>query len=152
MNLQSSHAAIILLHHRNDALTNNNNNNRTCVDSTFDFLEQGARASGRGTRGCRCFCDCVLRGEPLMREMVLRGEDGGGCTAAWRSSRDGKQRPGNRNRYRFRTRQIGLNNVAQTHSTSWSHTQEARSEGATRISRLGLVHSPAPVFKYRAFE
>lgn len=122
MNFQSSHAAIILLYHRNDGLTNNNNNNRTCVDSTFDCLEQnargGARASGPGTRVCRRFYYCVLRGEPLMREMVLRGEDGGGCTAAWRSSRDGKQRPGNRNRYRFRTRQIGLNNVAQTHSTS----------------------------------
>lgn len=117
--LQSAHAARILLYHRNDGLINNNNN-RTCVDSTF--LDQctrgGARASGPGTRVCRRFYYCVLRGEPLMREMVLRGEDGGGCTAAWRSSRDGEQRPGNRNRYRFRTRQIGLNNVAQTHSTS----------------------------------
>lgn len=55
---------------------------------------------------------------------MLHGGDGGGCMAAWRSSRDGKERPGNGNRYRFRARQIGLNNMAQTHSTSRSHTQE----------------------------
>ena len=32
--------------------------------------------------------------ELLMGEMALHGGDGGGCMAAWRSSRDGKQRPG----------------------------------------------------------
>ncbi len=66
---------------------------------------------------------------------MLHGGDGGvgGCVAAWRSSRDGKQRPGNGNRYRFRARQIGLNNVAQTHSTSRSHPHGRRNGEATRM-------------------
>ena len=45
---------------------------------------------------------CVMKAELLMGEMVLHGGDGGmcvckgrgGCMAAWRSSRDGEERPG----------------------------------------------------------
>lgn len=75
-----------------------------------------------------------------MGEMALHGGDGGGCMAAWRSSRDGKQRPGNGNRYRFRARQIGLNNVAQTHSTSRSHTRRRAETGeATRMQAVAAA-------------
>lgn len=79
---------------------------------------------------------CVMKGELLMGEMGLHGGDGGGCMAAWRSSRDGKERSGNGNRYRFRARQIGLNNVAQTHSTSRSHTHRREETGRGHVCRL----------------
>ena len=42
---------------------------------------------------------------------LYEGEGDSGSTAAWCSSSDGKERPGNGNQYRFRARQIGLNNV-----------------------------------------
>jgi len=77
-----------------------------------------------------------MKGELLTVEKVLHRGDGGGCMAAWRSSKDGKERPRNGNRYRFRARQIGLNNVAQTHSTSQSHTY--RREGDTSAVELVL--------------
>lgn len=61
----------------------------------------------------------VMKGELLMGEMALHVGDGGGCMAAWRSSRDGKGEAGG---MEIDTdsglRQNGLNNVAQTHSTS----------------------------------
>lgn len=82
---------------------------------------------------------CVMKGELLMGEMVVRGGVGGGCVAAWRSSRDGKGRPGNGNRYRFRARQIGLNNVAQTHSTSQSHARRREDLRRPHICRLHVV-------------
>lgn len=58
---------------------------------------------------------------------------GGGCVAAWRSSRDWKERPGNGNRYRFRARQIGLNNVygADALYILITYTQERRNGEAT---------------------
>lgn len=129
MNFKSSHAANPSPSYKRSGATET----FLILKSAFDCFGQITRQSIR----LLVIRLCVLKGELLMGEMVLHGEDGGGCMAAWRSSRDGKQRPGNGNRYRFRARQIGLNNLAQTHSTSRSHTHRRQENGeATRMQTV----------------
>lgn len=50
---------------------------------------------------------------------------------AWRSSSDGRERPGNGNRYRFRARQIGLNNVWRRRTQYPDHIHTCRHIGYT---------------------
>lgn len=56
---------------------------------------------------------------------------------------------GNGNRYRSRARQIGLNNVAQTHSTSRSHTHR---RDATRMQAVAAAMILSCVMQTRSYK
>ena len=78
-----------------------------------------------------------------MGEMVLHsGAEGGGvereiagAVTAWRSSRDGKERPGNGNRYRFRARQIGQQRLWRRLTLHPGHIDSREEELAGRRAR-----------------